>query len=117
MKPIAPTELTDNFIRLIGKDFMLISAGTPEKFNAMTASWGTVGFLWNKPVATCFVRPERYTDSFMQAQDVFTLSFLKPEISKAVHKSCGSKSGRDTDKIKAAGLTARFNETGGILFD
>ncbi len=30
---------------------MLVTAGTKEKFNTMTASWGGIGWLWNKPVA------------------------------------------------------------------
>lgn len=47
---IKPEMVTDNYIRLIGKDWMLITAGNQECFNTMTASWGGVGFLWNKPV-------------------------------------------------------------------
>ena len=48
----------------IGKDWTLISAGNIDNFNMMTASWGGVGFLWNKPVAFIFVRPNRYTFEF-----------------------------------------------------
>ena len=38
---------------------MLVSAGNKEKFNTMTASWGGIGWLWNKPVAFVFIRPEK----------------------------------------------------------
>ena len=46
MKAINPNEIKDNFIELIGKEWMLVSAGDKEKFNMMTASWGGVGVLW-----------------------------------------------------------------------
>ena len=51
MKAINPNEIKDNFIELIGKEWMLVSAGDKEKFNMMTASWGGVGVLWNRPVS------------------------------------------------------------------
>ena len=50
MKAIEPSLVKDNFIEIIGKEWMLVSAGDKDKFNMMTASWGGVGFLWNKPV-------------------------------------------------------------------
>lgn len=57
MKAINPNEIKDNFIELIGKEWMLVSAGDKEKFNMMTASWGGVGVLWNRPVVfALFVR-------------------------------------------------------------
>ena len=42
----------ENVFEIIGKEWMLITAGTPERFNMMTASWGGLGYLWNKPVAS-----------------------------------------------------------------
>ncbi|MFO8055657.1 MAG: hypothetical protein R6U19_10930 [Bacteroidales bacterium] len=42
-------ELNDNAIRMIGKDWMLVTAGDPEDYNMMTASWGSLGWLWRKP--------------------------------------------------------------------
>ena len=65
MKAINPNEIKDNFIELIGKEWMLVSAGDKEKFNMMTASWGGVGVLWNRPVVFAFIRPERYTREFI----------------------------------------------------
>ena len=58
MKAINPNEIKDNFIELIGKEWMLVSAGDKEKFNMMTASWGGVGVLWNRPVVFAFIRPD-----------------------------------------------------------
>lgn len=116
MKTIAPAQITDNLIDIIGREWMLVTAGTPENFNMMTASWGGAGYLWNKPVATIFVRPERYTYGFIEETSRFSLSFLGEE-HKAVHKVTGSKSGRDTDKVAEAGLHPLFTETGGIFYE
>ena len=65
-KNIDPRELTDNFFEAIGKEWMLVTAGTKDKYNMMTASWGCLGWLWNKPVAVMFIRPERYTHELIE---------------------------------------------------
>lgn len=116
MKKIDPKELDRNVIEMIGQQWMLITAGQQSQFNTMTASWGMLGFLWNKPVATVFVRPERYTFEFMEEYDTFTLSFMGQEYRHAL-KVCGSQSGRDTDKISDAGLKPITTEQGNIYFE
>ncbi len=82
----------------------LLTAGDDRVCNTMTIGWGQLGTLWNLPVCTVYVRPERYTYQFMEAQDYFTVSFL-PEDRRDALRLCGSKSGRDLDKIGACGLT------------
>lgn len=106
----------ENAFELIGKEWMLITAGTPEKFNTMTASWGGIGYLWNRPVAFIFVRPERYTYEFIENQKQVTLAFLGNE-NRQVHSICGSKSGRDCDKVGLSGLTPVCTENGNITFE
>jgi flavin reductase (DIM6/NTAB) family NADH-FMN oxidoreductase RutF len=94
---------------------MLISAGTPDHFNTMTASWGSLGELWFKPVCFCFVRPQRYTYEFMEQYDAFTLSFFaeryKPQLN-----FCGSRSGRETDKARECGFTPLPADNGSVYF-
>ncbi|MBE6436267.1 MAG: flavin reductase family protein [Akkermansiaceae bacterium] len=97
------TELQLNPAELIGKQWMLITAGTQESFNTMTASWGGLGYLWNRPVAFVFVRPNRHTASFIDAQAAFTLSFM-PEKYRNDLLFCGRNSGRDVDKMAATSL-------------
>ena len=92
-------------IKLIGKDWMLITARDGEKVNAMTASWGAMGELWHKPVAIGFVRPQRHTFGLTENEDKITLAFLDEEWRDAL-KLCGTKSGRDMDKLVASGLTS-----------
>lgn len=63
---IDPKEIRDNAVQLIGHDWMLVTAGTPEHFNMMTASWGGLGFMWKRPVAFVVIRPQRYTFDFIE---------------------------------------------------
>ena len=50
--------LDQNVFTLIGEQWTLITAGTPEHCNTMTASWGGLGVLWGADVATCYIRPQ-----------------------------------------------------------
>ena len=86
MEKLEVKDLKENFFEAIGKEWMLVTAGTKEKFNTMTASWGGIGWLWNKPVAFVFIRPERYTYEFVEKNDHLTLSFLGEE-NKKIHVS------------------------------
>ncbi|MNC25099.1 Flavoredoxin [compost metagenome] len=81
----------------------------------MTASWGGLGVLWDKNIAICFVRPTRYTYEFLEASDGFTLSFFTEEYRDAL-EICGASSGRDTDKVEAAGLTVADHAQGLVSF-
>ena len=103
-----PLELQDNMFRRIGREWMLITAGKPEKFNTMTASWGGVGVLWNTNVTFSFVRPSRYTYTFMEQEKYYTLSFFGADCRRAL-QFCGSKSGRDVDQVAETGLTPVFD--------
>ena len=112
---IDPKHLEGNVFSMIGDQWALLTAGSPEHFNTMTVSWGGLGVLWGKNVATVYVRPQRYTREFMEQYDRFTLSFYGPEWKKAL-ALCGSKSGRDVDKVKECGFTPA-NENGAPYFE
>ena len=105
-RSVAPTDLPDNFFTRIGNDWMLITAQNRRgEINTMTASWGCAGILWNKPVAICFIRPQRYTYGIVEDADELTLSFFAPGEHRDALRYCGTKSGRDGDKFSATGLT------------
>lgn len=112
---IKPEDIRDNVFKLIGSDGMLIAAGTRDFFNMMTASWGGLGVLWNRNIAICFIRPQRYTYDFMERSEYFTLSFFSEAYREALNL-CGSRSGRQVDKAAAAGLTPVAGETGAVYF-
>ena len=101
--------LDQNVCSLIGDQWMLITAGTPERCNTMTASWGGLGVLWGTNVATCYIRPQRYTLEFVEREEYYSLCFFGPEYRQAL-SLCGSKSGRDVDKDAATGLTPCFDQ-------
>ncbi|MBR6086175.1 MAG: flavin reductase family protein [Spirochaetales bacterium] len=86
------------------KKWALLTAGELDKFNTMTISWGGLGTIWNKSVATVYVRLSRYTHDFMDENEFFTVSFF-PEDRKKVLAVLGSRSGREMDKIHNSGLT------------
>ncbi len=108
MKEIKPYELLENPFKLINDDWLLITAKKGDRVNMMTASWGQVGIMWNKPVANIFIRESRFTKSFIDESDSFTLCVL-PEKYREQYKICGTKSGRDIDKIKETGLTVEYD--------
>ena len=96
-KEISIDTLKINPFHKISKEWMLITAGDEKKSNTMTASWGGVGIMWGKNVATAYIRPQRYTKEFVDAGDYFTVTLFdgyKKELGVL-----GSKSGRDGDKI------------------
>ena len=115
-KEISADEFNANVTRLIGSEWMLITAGTKDYYNTMTAAWGGIGFLWNMPVVFTFVRPQRFTFEFTEKHPTFTLSFFEKEYKKAL-SYCGTKSGRDVDKAKETGLSVLETESGNIAFE
>lgn len=115
MKSIDPKTISDNVVKLIGDDWMLVTAGTAENFNMMTASWGGLGFMWKTPVAFVVIRPQRHTYGFIEESEQFTLSFFAEDYRKAL-TVCGTTSGRDTDKVEASGLSPLTLESGNVCF-
>ena len=112
---ISPETITDNVFKLLDKDWMLITAGTLDHYNTMTASWGHMGIMWNLPVSICWIRPQRYTFEFAEKYSHYTLSFFSEEYREAL-QFCGSKSGRDYDKSAETGLTPVATEGGNVFF-
>ena len=106
LKPIDPKAIDQNVFSLIGEKWMLITAGTAERCNTMTASWGGLGVIWGAPAATCYIRPQRYTKEFVDREEYFTLAFFGEEYRDAL-ALCGSKSGREVDKVKECGFTVK----------
>lgn len=96
---------------IFDKEWALLTAGAEGRFNTMTISWGGMGTLWGKPVATVYVKPIRYTHDFMEQNDHFTVSFYREEHRRAL-EVLGTLSGRDGEKVAKAGLTPKALEHG-----
>lgn len=114
-REIKVESIKDNAFKLINKDWMLITAGNINRYNMMTASWGGLGVLWEKEVCFCFVRPTRYTYNFMEKESYFTICFFDGEY-RDVLNFCGTKSGRDTDKMSYGRLTPHSGSMGNVYF-
>ena len=106
-KEINPIDLNESTFRLIGHDWMLVTAANNSRVNTMTASWGGFGVLFNKNVAFIFVRPQRFTKEFVDGSDRFSLTFFDKSFKKEL-SYLGTASGKDEDKINKAGLTTLY---------
>jgi flavin reductase (DIM6/NTAB) family NADH-FMN oxidoreductase RutF len=115
LKQIDPRKLSGNVFRMMGDEWFLFTAGTLNDYNTMTAAWGGLGYLWEKPVAIGFVRPQRHTFGFAERHGHFTFSFFGAKYRKAL-QFCGSHSGRDCDKAAQTGLTPRATRLGNVYF-
>lgn len=106
-KEISVENINENFIKNIGSEWMLITAGNQDKHNMMTASWGFTGVMWGFNCAIAAIRPQRYTLEFVEKERYYTLSFYGDD--KKMHGICGKQSGRDIDKTAETGLTPLFD--------
>ncbi|MCD8263261.1 MAG: DUF4468 domain-containing protein [Tannerellaceae bacterium] len=115
-RQIAPDRIPGNIIKMLTEDWMLITAGNPDEMNMMTASWGGVGSLFSKPVAFCFIKPERHTYQLMEKNNTYTFTFYT-EAYRDILQYCGSNSGRNKDKVQESGLTPLFTPDGSPAFN
>lgn len=113
-RQISADKIPGNIVKLLN-NWTLITSGTAEKTNVMTASWGGLGVFWEKPVAFCFLNPSRYSVQTMDQGETYTISFYT-EAYKDAMLYCGNNSGRNTDKIKGSGLTPIKTPSGATAF-
>lgn len=115
-KIIKPEKLNENVIKLVSIDWMLVTAGNLINYNCMTASWGGLGHIWNKPVSFVFIRPPRHTYKFVENNEFFTLSFFEEKY-REILNICGTKSGRDINKMKDTGLIPFKSKNNSVYFE
>jgi flavin reductase (DIM6/NTAB) family NADH-FMN oxidoreductase RutF len=108
LKQIDPKQLIVKFVDIWKNQGMLLTSGDFKKghFNTMTVGWGSLGVMWVKPFVQVVVRPTRYTYEFTEKYNNFTLCAFPKEYRKAL-TLLGTKSGRDSDKIKESDLIPR----------
>ena len=105
---------------LFNNQWALVTAGTMDHYNTCTLGWGSLGSIWGRPggarpIVTVYVNPLRYTWEFLKESDTFTVEFF-PEQYREALGYLGSHSGRDEDKVAAAGLTPK-ELAGGVTFE
>ena len=105
-KEISTKELNVNPVTMFSDGWAILTAGSENDCNGMTVSWGAIGEIWGKAAMFVFVRPQRYTHDFCEKSDYFTVSCFGGKEREAL-SFFGSKSGRDCDKFRETGLTAK----------
>ena len=90
---------------------VLLSTEKKGAMNTMVIGWGALGTNWGKPVLTVYVRESRLTRDYLDASGEFTVNVPLGAVDPEIIKVCGSKSGRDLDKIKTLSLTVQQGET------
>ncbi len=113
LREISPDEFEINPFKKLKDEWALLSAGTTDKCNTMTISWGGLGVIWGRYVATVYVRPTRYTYELCEENDYFTVSFPVDGFKKDMGL-LGSISGRDCDKLSKTSMDMSFYD--GIPF-
>jgi flavin reductase (DIM6/NTAB) family NADH-FMN oxidoreductase RutF len=114
-KQISPEEISDNVFTLVGKDFTVITAGKADHFNSMIGSGGGLGMLFMKPTTWCILRADRYTLELIQKVQTYTMSYFSNEFKERM-LFLGSKSGRDSEKMKEVELTSVQTPSGDMSF-
>lgn len=101
---ISPWDFNTHPFSFVGKQKMLLSASDAHATNVMTVAWGGFGVMWGTPCAFFVIRPSRYTYTLAEAGEHFALMSLSAGYDGAL-SYCGTHSGREGDKVAAAGLT------------
>ncbi len=84
---------------------ILLTTKVGDFVNTMTIGWGKIGIEWNRPVFIAYVRETRYTKQMLESSREFTVNIPYGTFDSNILRYCGTKSGRDTNKIRALGLT------------
>lgn len=87
------------------KKGILLTTAVDDKVNTMTIGWGKIGIEWGKPVFIAYVRESRHTKQMLEQHGEFTISVPYGSYDSKILGYCGSRSGRDTDKIRDMSLT------------
>ena len=87
------------------KKGILITTKAGDKVNTMTIGWGHIGVDWSRPIFVAYIRETRYTKQMLEANGEFTINVPMDTVDNKILGFCGTKSGRDTDKIQELGLT------------
>ena len=109
-KEINVWDYAGHIMKNIGNGILLTTA-LDDQVNTMTIGWGQIGVVWSKPVFAVLVRESRYTKEFLDKTGEFTVNVPLAKADKEIIALCGTKSGRDMNKLEALGLTKVAGQT------
>lgn len=81
-----------------------LTSGDKHKANTMTISWGSIGYMWKKPIFIIIVSNTRYTKKFIDYTNTFTVSVTYDKKMEEALQICGHSSGINTDKEAQANI-------------
>lgn len=96
------------------KTGILLTTKANDQVNTMTIGWGKLGIEWNRPVFIAYVRETRYTKQLLEENGEFTVNIPYGEFDSKILGYCGTKSGRNTDKIQDLGLSLVESDVIGV---
>ena len=110
MQHISYTDMIQPAVEQLAKGRALLTVGG-DKPNTMTIAWGSIGYCWNRPVFTVYVRPQRHTHDILQAQGRLPVSLSLNNDTTDIFRFAGSTSGREIDKFDNHGITAAAGQS------
>ena len=87
------------------KKGILLTTKSGSRVNTMTIGWGKLGVEWNKPIFIAYVRESRFSRQLLEESGEFTVNIPTDSVDRKILSYCGTRSGRDTDKIRDLALT------------
>ncbi len=112
-KSIRAFEYAPHILEKLAKSGVLVTVKNGEQINPITIGWGTIGIQWGKQLFQVYIRECRHSKGMLDKAGEFTVNIPleNTERTKEILAFCGTKSGRDTDKVAALGLTLVDSET------
>ena len=109
-KQINVWEYAPQILESVGKGILMTTAAEGV-VDSMVIGWGTLGIQWGKPIFIAFVRQSRYTKELLDKNPEFTINVPLDQLDKDIYTVCGTKSGRDLDKVAHLGLDLVAGDT------
>ncbi|MBM7557568.1 flavin reductase family protein [Halanaerobacter jeridensis] len=104
MKKIEYNQFAEEALDAIADSGAFLTVKTEDDLNTMTIGWGSISYMWGKPVFIAMVRDSRYTYELLETTNQFTVSIPFADAMKEELAFCGSKSGREHDKFSECDL-------------
>ena len=104
MKEVGYNEFAEEALDGLADGGAFLTVKTEDELNTMTIGWGSISYMWGKPVFIAMVRDSRHTYKLIEQTNQFTVSIPFADAMKEELIFCGSKSGRNHDKFSEAKL-------------
>jgi flavin reductase (DIM6/NTAB) family NADH-FMN oxidoreductase RutF len=105
VQEIKYNDFAEEFLDEIANTGAFLTVKTDDEVNTMTIGWGSLSYMWGKPVLIVMVRDSRHTYELIEKTNQFSLSLPFGAALKEELAFCGSNSGSEYDKFDECDLT------------